>query len=152
MCAGPTQPSRILRLPFSAKPVNQFRVKLDGDVNHSRRETCKPLTTDETEADVADHQGVGPAQRPPNAISPTQLSSEQGLSPGNRTSPSSPMTSRYQTCVRWVESDSGLAKSVRFYDFNSLALRGPSNGYYGLPDRRNTPRRWFKSMMSHHGN
>jgi hypothetical protein len=59
MCAGPTQPSRILRLSFSAKPVHRFRVKYDGDVNHSRRETCKPLTTDETEADVADHQSVG---------------------------------------------------------------------------------------------
>jgi hypothetical protein len=105
MCAGLTQPSRILRLPFSAKPVNQFRVKLDGDVNHSRRETRKPLTTDETEADVADRQRVGPAQKPSDTISPTQRSSEQGLSPGNRTSLSSPMTSRCQTCVRWVESN-----------------------------------------------
>jgi hypothetical protein len=105
MCAGATQPSRILRLPFSAKPVNLFRVKLDGDVNHSRRETCKPLTTDETEADLADHQRVGPAQKPPYTISPTQLSSEQGLSPGNRSSPSTPMTSRYQTCPRSVESN-----------------------------------------------
>jgi hypothetical protein len=151
MCAGPTQPSRILRLSFSAKPVNRFRVKLDGDVNHSRRETCKPLTTDETEADVADHQRVVPAQKPPNTISPTQLSPEQGLSPGNRASPCSPMTSRYQACVRWVESYSGLAKSVRFDDFNSLTLRGPSNGYCGLPDQRNTPRRWLNSMLSHHG-